>query len=238
MEEVFFSVGKDKLSGNLFMSENISIDRVAFLIVHGWQSGQDRDYHLAASLLNKGYTSMTVDLRGHGKSEGDINQLTRKDYVNDVLSAYDELVKQAGTMTEIVAIGSSFGAYLLSLLSEQRKLDGLVLRAPANYQDARFTESFMKTRSADDAEIWKSKFNAWNETRSLKAVHDFKGRVLIVESEKDEVVPQSVLQSYADAILNRDLLTYVIMQDAPHSITKLPQLQKEYRDTIFKWLGH
>ena len=72
-----------------------------------------------------------------------------------------------------------------------------------------------------------------DETPALRAVHSFEGRILIVESENDEIIPTATVRSYTEAVTNSEKLNYVVMAGAPRSIT---QLQKEYETIVFKWL--
>ncbi len=236
MESIVIKNGGLDISCSLFIPSTWNGTGTGCLIMHGWQSSQDRGFHLAEALLEQGIASMTFDLRGHGQSGGDIEKLSRKDFLDGVLIAYDEFVSRIGARAKIIGIGSSFGGYLTTLLSKQRTLNGMVLRVPANYRDAHFTESFIDTRHIDDAKTWKTTIHPWSETESLRAVHDFSGNILIVESELDELVPQSVLQSYADAVPDRAKMSYTIMKNAPHSLTRFPEFQVEYKEIVFKWL--
>lgn len=236
METLTLKNGESDISCSLFVPPVWSATGTGCLVIHGWQSGQDRRWYLAEALLEKGIASMTFDLRGHGASGGDIEKLSRKDFLDDVLVAYDRFVTRIGAHAKIIGIGSSFGGYLLTLLSKHRAMDGMILRAPANYRDEHFTESFVDTRHVDDAETWKKSAHHWSETESLQAVHDFSNDILIVESELDELVPQSVLESYANAVLDTQKLSYKIMKGAPHSLTKFPEFQVVYKNIVLAWL--
>ena len=237
MKKIEFLVGKDTLVGHVFFPKVAKKKNKAFLIVHGRQSQQNRGFHLARALTRKGYIAMTFDLRGHGASDRKIELLSRKNFLDDVVSAYDFLAETKGVDTHnIVAVGSSFGGYLVSLLSAKRNVKALVLRVPANYQDKGFTKPQYTQRKQKARQEWKNRLQPHNACKSLRALHAFDGKVLIVESEKDELVPQTVVQSYANAVSHKKRLSYKIMKKAPHSISKHPRFQKEYKNLMVDWL--
>ena len=237
MKKVQFSVGKDKLIGHLFTPKVIRKKHKSVLIVHGWTSNQNRGFHLARALVKKGYIVMTFDMRGHGVSDRKLEDLSRKDFLNDVVSAYDFLARSTGVdQNNIIAIGSSFGGYMVTLLSAKRKIKALVMRVPANYKDEGFTHQYKITQKKKASEAWKNKLHKNTATKSLRALHVFKGNVLIVESGKDELVPSGMVQSYVKAVTSKKKLTYKIMESATHSISQHPTFQRQFRDLVLNWL--
>lgn len=223
------------LKANLF--EPATKNGAGALLIHGWESKQDRMFGLAETLTGLGYTCLTIDLRGHGESQGDHTQGSRQEFLRDVVAAHDCLARQGIEPGNVVAIGSSFGAYLCALLSAERPLEGVVLRVPADYRDAGFDAPLYAQRKDPEHDVWKARLHATDETASLRAIHAFAGRVLVVESEQDELVPQTTVQSYADAVFDKKQLTYYLMHGAPHSITKHPEFQEEFARVVCDWLG-
>ncbi len=172
---------------------------------------------------------MLFDLRGHGESDGDLETLTSNDFLLDVTTAYDLLAKTQGVDSNNMSIvGSSKGGYLAAILSSKRSARNLVLRVPADYPD----NTFDKPRwdfSGDNPDVlkWRSIPRSWSETRALSAVHKFAGNILIIESEKDDLVPHTILENYRKAVPNEKRLTYILMKGAPHSIQEGP-----FRDQV------
>lgn len=77
--------------------------RCAALIVHGYSEHGGRYQHVAHSLHKTNTTTLRLDLRGHGKSEGSRgNVFDFKEYVEDILAGLDCLVK---TYPEPLPIG-------------------------------------------------------------------------------------------------------------------------------------
>lgn len=228
----FISSGK-KLSGLLFYPENPKEKNPAILFVHGWTSKKERSIQYAKSLAKLGFISLLFDMRGHGESEGDINTLKIDDFLNDDIEAYDFLIQQKGVDKDSLnIIGSSFGGYLVALLTSKRKTKNLVLRAPADYPDNMY--GVLKTQlGGDDDQLmkWRRQMKNFNDTFALRAVHDFNGNVLIIESELDDRVPHETVQSFANAVSDKKKLTHKVMKGAPHSIKEGP-----FRDEVTKIL--
>src|SRR5882762_6141103 len=107
MQQISFTVDGQKLNGNLFYPENPKEKNPAILFIHGWTSEMKRSYEYAEALSKLGYICMLFDMRGHGISEGNIDEQTRQDFINDILAAYDYLIKCEKVDEENVsAVGS------------------------------------------------------------------------------------------------------------------------------------
>jgi len=209
----------------------------AILFVHGWTSEKERSYQYAHALSQLGFICFLFDMRGHGKSEGDIKAFTVKDFLDDVLAAYDYLANLNGVDKEnISGVGSSFGSYLLALLSSKRNIKNLSLRVPADYRNEDFNISKYKASGSDNPVIveWRSKARKFNETYALQAIHNYKGNIQIIESEKDTVVPHQTVQNYINAVPDKSRLTHVLLAGAPHSI-KAGKFRNDITDILVQW---
>jgi len=245
MNKISFSVSNEKISGNVFFPKKKLALNPAIIFIHGWTSKQDGYFYYATELAEKGYICMTFDMRGHGASEGNLSVLTRKDFLSDVIAAFDFLSQIKDVDKEnITVVGSSFGGYLSVLLSSVRSCASLVLRVPANYPDAGF-ESIPHKIGADayyegliqrDKETWKTTVHPYSTITSLQTLREFKGRVLLIESENDKIVPHEVVKSYSLALTDNAKLTYMVMKGADHSITRDKARQVEFLAILLKWL--
>lgn len=225
------------LKGNVFTPPGVD-KAPGVLFIHGWQSSQNRLFSLAKELSEKGFTCLTFDLPGHGQSNGDINTYTIKDYLDASITAYDFLVKTPTVNpTNIIVVGSSFGSYLATILTSKRLVQKLVLRVPANYPDHEFLEIKAKNNFRQPNTVeWRTQKLDSNGTMSLNALHYFTGDILIVESEKDKDIPHQGIQNYLDAITDKQKLNYVLMKEAPHSLSGHEALIKQYNTAVVDWL--
>lgn len=231
MNTISFTSDGDKISGNIFLP--VKPCDFAFLFIQGWAGHQN--IAAAQALTDLGFTSMTYDMRGNGKSQGNLSKLSRADFLNDATIAYDYLKHHVGDQVRIGVIGSSFGSYTGILLSERRPVGCLSLRVPANYPDEGFNEPQLaqKYESQDFLE-WRKKKLGYTENRVLTALHNFKGKIQIIEAGADEIISHQVIENYIAAVSNDRQLDYTIMKDAPHTLVN-QYLSEEYVGLLSRW---
>ncbi len=195
-------------------------------------------FSFAEKLAARGFVCLTFDMRGHGATGGELEQLSRQDFLTDVTAAYDFLAAQPGVdASRITVIGSSFGGYMTALLSAERPVHAVVLRVPADYRDEQFDIPLVEAKQRQGGFEWKTMPHDKTETAALRAIHVFKGRILIVESEKDEVVPGALVKSYGNAASFPERLTYAVMIGAPHTTHKFPKFVAQYENIVCAWLS-
>jgi esterase/lipase len=221
-----------KLAGHLFISAG-NPKKLAFLFIQGWQGHQNLS--AAETLANLNHICMTYDMRGHGESEGDISKFSRADFTKDATIAYDYLKQQINGDVAIGAVGSSFGSYTAILLSEKREVCCLSLRVPATYPNEGYNEPHLAKADPDNFVAWRMKKLGYSENHACKILHDFKGKVQIIEAEADEIVPSQAPKNYAEAVANRNYLAYEVMKNAPHRLAN-DKLQAEYEKLLIEWV--
>ncbi len=223
MKHIEFVVDKNKLKGTLICPDIVKDRNSAILFIHGWTSERNRSYQYANSLVKMGYICFLFDMRGHGESEGDINTTTTKEFLADVLAAYDYFMKIEGVDQDNVSVvGSSYGSYLATLLSAKRQVKRLALRVPADYPNDVFNKSKMQTSGNDNPTIfaWRKQIKNTRETFALEAISKFNGDILLIESEKDTVVPHETLQNYSNAVQDKRKLTHIVIKNKVLPIVK------------------
>jgi len=114
----------------------------AILFLSGWNpssigiTSSDILAPLCAKKLN--CICIVANLRGMG-SKGDINSLTRADFLSDVIAIYDFIADYDGIdKTQISVAGESFGGYMACLLSSKRLIENLLLRVPTDFSNEVF----------------------------------------------------------------------------------------------------
>jgi len=231
MTKIHFTANGYTLAGNIFVATKPQ--NLAFLFIQGWMGRQNTK--AAQKLAELGFTSMTYDMRGNGASKGNLAEFSRADFIRDAVVAYDYLRQQVGDDTRIGIVGSSFGSYTGILLTEEREVYCLSLRVPANYPDEGFEDPQMPQAGTDALMAWRHKTLHYQDNRALRALHDFKGPVHIVESENDDLVPHQTLQNYALAVADPTLLRYDLMKNAPHSLLDA-ELQASHQRLLVDWV--
>lgn len=230
MSDVAFESDGYKIAGNLFTGAEANGD--AFLFIYGWAG--DQNLEAAQALAGLGHTTLTYDMRGNGDSQGDLSEFSRSDFVKDATAAYDYLRRQVGASACIGVIGNSFGSYTAAILSAEREVSCLSLRAPANYPDEGYEQPQLAQLTPLNKE-WRKLAQNFSATRALRAVHDFNGRIQIIEAGADEVVASQTVKNYANAVSDKALLTYEVVPDAPHRLIS-DELRADYISRLVAWV--
>lgn len=208
----------------------------ALIFIHGWKSNQQGNLKRAMEISKLGFICLTLDLRGHGESDGKIDQYSCKDHLEDVKAAYDYLLQLPDVdKNQIGIIGSSYGGNLAAIATNYLQYKWLVLRVPALYLDKYFdipTESLIGKK--EEGEAFKSSNSTPKESSALKGVQKFPGKILIIESEKDGIIPHAVIENYIK-FAHKTNLTYEVMRNAKHSLDT-PEQEKEYIDILKSFL--
>lgn len=107
--------------------------RAVVLLVHGFTEHSGRYARVAGELNRQGYAVYAMDLRGHGKSEGDrVFVRTFDDYLAD-LDQFLGRVRQRESDKPLFLFGHSMGGTIVGLYAARRQpqVNGVVLSAPA-----------------------------------------------------------------------------------------------------------
>jgi pimeloyl-ACP methyl ester carboxylesterase len=209
----------------------------AVLFVHGWGGSQEQYVARARDVAALGCLCLTFDLRGHAQTRGQHDTVTRESNLHDVLAAYDVLTRQPGIDPDAIAvIGSSYGGYMAAMLSALRPVRWLALRAPALYRDAGWDLPKRQLHKGDDLEIYRRSVVPADDNRALRACAEFKGDVLVVESEQDAVIPHPVITSYVEACAHARSLTYRVIAGADHGLSD-DVSQQAYTALLFAWMS-
>ena len=107
--------------------------KAIIVLVHGLAEHSSRHQDIAEHLAGEGYAVEAFDLRGHGKSGGDLAYVHAfEDYLQD-LEIFIARVRERWPVSPVFMLGFSMGGTIcgLFLITRQPKLRGAVLSAPA-----------------------------------------------------------------------------------------------------------
>lgn len=206
------------------------------LFVHGWGGSQQQYVARAREVAALGCICLTFDLRGHAKTQSQYETVSREDNLNDLLAAYDVLLRQRGVDASAIAVvGSSYGGYLAAILTSLRPVRWLALRAPALYKDSDWTIPKGQLRQRQDLDAYRLLPVPAEDSRALVACTKFNGHALIVESERDTMVPAPVIANYRHALASAASLTYRVIEGADHGLSD-ESMQQAYSTILVNWL--
>ncbi|MBD8187549.1 alpha/beta fold hydrolase [Pseudomonas viridiflava] len=232
-EIIEIKVGSQSISGSIVTPcEKFP----GILFVHGWGGSQQRDLTRAKNITGLGCVCLTFDLRGHERTEGLRAMVSREQSLEDLLAAYDRLVSHPSVDPEAIAvIGTSYGGYLATILSAMRPVKWMALRVPALYWDADWDMPKQELDRDRLAHYRRSAVTA-ADNRALAACKEFRGDVLLIESERDDYVPHATLMSYRSAFELAHSLTYRLVDGADHALSS-DISQSVYSSMLTNWIS-
>lgn len=232
-EPIHIAVESASLAGTL-VTPGTLIPGVLF--VHGWGGSQQQYLARAREIAALGCVCLTFDLRGHAESRSLFTTVSRANNLQDVLAAYDTLVRGPHVDPSAIAVvGSSYGGYLAAILTSMRAVRWLALRAPALYYDDGWESPKLQLHKDHDLHAYRRSLVPVSSNRALQASHAFHGDVLLIESELDDIVPKTTLASYREAAKNARSLTYRRIDGADHGLTGDSD-QRSYSTVLVGWL--
>ena len=158
------------------------------LVLHGaGNSSRERFRPLRDHFLRDGISSLALDFIGHGETGGDLSE-----------SSLESRVEQAGALISAEAVrvplrifGSSMGAYTAIKLAEDLGASTLILSVPGVYATAAYHVPF-------GPQFTEAIRERWQETDAFDILSRYRGSLLILGAENDEVIPRAIPQRLFD----------------------------------------
>jgi esterase/lipase len=207
-----FSCGQETLEFSKISSTEYGVKKANVISVHGGGfSGKERGYYLTEYIANLGFSTLALDFSGHGNSTGKLSKSSLEKRVNEALG----LIDTVGISDSITLIGTSMGGHIALELLDKLTVENLILFCPALYStkaysvqfDSGFTDIIRKSESYEDSSV-------------LEKLHNYKGRLLIVIGDNDEIIPSKVIDLYWNSAMKVKSKQKVVLKDTPHLIHK------------------
>lgn len=243
--KVFFNNSKgDKICGIL---EDLNKDKIV-IIVHGYSSNKDRvtSTKMAEKLNKRNISTLRIDLYGCGESDGEFEDGTVSEYVDDLNQAIN-FVKDKG-FKDILLFGSSCGGItcLGSALSHP-EIVKMALKAPVsdyyNQKIRKKGEDGIKKWRENGSVLYKvkndkefrTKYQFFEDSKKwimYDKVHKIKFPVLILHGDADETVLVEDSKKLVDNLENGQL---IIVEGANHQL-EVDGSREESYDKFVDWL--
>jgi len=147
----FRSLDGQRLAGTL-VTPDVVTSRAVVLVHGGGVTREEGGFfaRLAAGLAEAGVASLRFDLRGHGESDGRMEETTLTGHLNDIAVALAQLREETGASV-LHLLGTSFGGGLAAYYAAKRpdELSRLVLLNP---------QLDYKNRYVDQKPYWHDNF--------------------------------------------------------------------------------
>lgn len=233
IEKISFPSAGQGVEGTIICPSEMAGKKPGVIFFHGMTSSEKGYIPIAERLADSGIVGMTLSIRGHGESEGDFNELTVTDAIEDGLNAYDFFAKYTFLDTTRIGLcGTSVGAAISSIVSEQRVVKSLVLRVPATYTDGMMGMTYAEIMS-HEGDIF-SKVSNIADTSAVRAIKNFDGSVLIITSEKDIVIPVNIPAEFFSRAEKAKRKERIEILGATHNLTN-PVWRQQFIDETVKW---
>lgn len=210
------------------------IHRPALLVLPGWDDHGKAQFDLLDQDLSaQGWHCRRGNLPDASWPAAERARVNREDTLRQTLRDY-QLLHAQERPDAVGVLGFSYGGYMAALLAGMYPFDWLVLRSPAIYPDA---DWMLPKEDLDRREVdaYRRKMHTPDNNRALAACQAFRGDVLLVQSERDAVVPGPVAESYAWAFGNARSLVRHMLLGADHELSSA-QWRETYHRIIVDWL--
>ena len=211
-QKISFDSSNTRLIGNLFSSK--SLESPGILLIHGGgEATKERLLPLQEYLFQQNINSFDFDMRGVGESGGKFEDGSLNMRFEDAKAALNFLVKNNYFNEDKISIGgSSLGGHItVKLASEYKGIQSLLLYCPAAYskeaEDRKLNEEFAKVIRVS---------GSWKRSPAFEYVKNFKGKILVIYGQEDEVIPGEVKRMYKKSLKKSD--EFIVLRRIGHSL--------------------
>lgn len=241
-EKLYFENSKgDRLVGVL-SNPSGEVGVPVVILCHGHSSSKDSKtfVSLEEKLNNANIATFRIDLYGHGESEGEFENCTISEAVEDILKAIDFLKEK--DYSRIGLLGSSFGG-ISSLMVASKSDDLVILALKSPVSD--YKEQKLKSIGEEGIKEWKengfrpyfksdgielklnySFYEDFENNNGYEAAEKIKIPTIIVHGDADETVP--VEQSKKTASIIKDCKLEIV-KGANHRYTEEDHFDKSIK---------
>ncbi len=228
-KKVEFKVGEDVLRGSLFTPEGDG-PFPSVIFFHGSGSKGETYFELAKLLSENGILAFAFNFRGCGISDGKFGELTIGEGEDDARESLKLFLSQNNIDRNRLGIcGSSYGGFLAALISLDYNFKSMILSVPASFPPS----SMSLKQGTFISEILKTE--GFEGSLSYERIKEFKGKLLMIKAENDEVIVPGMAEKYLEVANSASLKEEFILKDSSHHISGNPVVKKQLQDKIIEW---
>lgn len=197
-------------NGKLLKADHyVGRDSNRILYLHGAGASTRRGQHLLrGALQQRGLGSVCFDAVGHGETGGVLSDSSVASRTRQA-----QAVLAARVLPEpLVVFGASMGAYNAIRLTEQHRVDALVLIVPGVYTPAAYEVPFGPEFSAVIRQE-----RSWADSDAWEILSRFEGRLLVIHAEHDAVIPLEISERLVAAANRTQSRQLHIVRGAEHN---------------------
>lgn len=233
-EKVIIEGAKGKLAAVIQKPDLVKGQKVPMVIImHGFGGNMKADLltAIADRLEKQGIASIRFDFNGHGESEGEFQEMTVPNEIEDAKNVYN-YVKKLPYVGKIALAGHSQGGVVASMTAGilgKRKISDVILMAPAAVlrDDAIRGNTFGKSYDPLDPPSYVELFGKTRLGRDYitsafslaiyETAEEYQGPACIIHGTGDRLVPYTYGERYHSIWKKSEL---VILDRADHGFSK------------------
>lgn len=225
-KRVEFKVGNETLRGILFIPDGTG-PFPAVIFFHGSGGNGETQFESAKNLSEEGILGFAFNYRGCGVSSGEFKDQTREMGIGDAKEALNFFLAQKEVDKKRLGFsGSSFGGFIASLFVNQFNPKSLALIAPAAYSSQTYA-----THRDSDSRLKEG----FENSDSYKEIAKFKGSLLLVRCEFDDVLPPEMIERYWNSASSAKRKESYVLKGAKHKISINPKAREVLVGKIVEW---
>ncbi len=165
----------DGLAWARFLPDSAPLGSI--VILHGAGSAKESHYDFARNALRAGFAAVAFDARGHGESEGALDD-----------RAVEDVRAMAGLLPDapLALRGSSMGGYLAIVCADAADADAVIAICPAPAEGMLRALRNQRYDFRADAERLEAFIQAHDD---MDAARELRAKLLLMHAEGDESVP-------------------------------------------------
>ena len=246
---------KLNLSGVLELPLNSSYTQVPLIVfLHGFVGSKVGEHRLFVKasryLVEKGYGVFRFDFSGCGESDGDYEDVTVTNQLNEVQSVLNYLSTNKKVDAEnIILIGHSLGGAVASITAARdKRISKLILWSPVGKPFEDITGILGEVNVAIAKSKGKVDYNGYYVSHTfledlknhqpLEAICSYKDEAFIIHAKEDEDVPKEHANRYFEALDQRGCKKEVdkhFIDHADHTFSSYA-FEEELFSKSFKWI--
>lgn len=201
------------------------------LFIHGaWKSSKERVAYIAPLFAEKWFPLLAFDFPWHGESTGDMSRSSLQKRIDEA----HEAMKLLDPNARVTVMGSSMGGHIALELLKTGRVENLILFCPAIYSDASVAMQFDQWFTEEIRRL-----NSRMSSSLFEELGKYRGRVIIVIGEEDDVIPKEVIGKLIASAANVEHKELIFVPGAWHAIhSRLESHPEDYEHVMKKIFNH
>ena len=180
-------------------------------------------------LSENNISSCALDFIGYGETCGELSDSSLRSRTEQA----GAIIEKAKIIKPLTIIAGSMAGYNAIKLTEIYPVDLLVLSASAVYRKDAYEVPFGDKFSALIREP-----KSWDSTDAWDILEKYKGKIIVLAGEKDDVIPREVTQKIYDSAINASHREIIIVPYAPHRLVSyLGEHTEDLKMAVDKIIG-